>query len=218
MKLPKFSFSDVLAIIGFGFGVTQLIPSLDGRNLPLMLVSSFLLMVIAALLYALWRTRRANKHRFQLINAARGKEGDDFVWHMKNAKKHIRVIHTVPSLPGAKFTLELLEGMERGVEVIRIIPEALTHEPKIKDWLSKFTGNQHYRQHIIPGDKFRMPFSFVIVDDEKVFAYFPDSSSTETSTEVIYINNHDVALMFRNVFLNLYSQAEKFSHENGSRN
>jgi hypothetical protein len=211
MKSPKFSFSDVLAILGFGFGLVQ-IPSQFSKDNPAVwiTISTCAMVLLACILY-IRKLKKENRFSFRLIDAERGKEGDDFVLHIRNAKRHIRVIHTISKPPGEKFTLELLDRLSNKIEIIRVIPDGLTKLPSLRPWLDRFHGLEHYSEHVIPGERFRMPFSFVIIDDREVFAYFPDSDKTETETAVIHINNREVATMFRNVFIKLLNQATEYA-------
>lgn len=213
MNKPAFSASDVLAIIGFGFGLLQVGQAINPQNSWVWIIAATVSMVVIVLGWQIYLLQKRLHLTFKIVHAKRDYEGDEFVSTIRNSEKQIRVIHTVPRPPGEKITNELLRCLDRGVEVIRIIPEGLKQTPEIAKWLEQFKGQQHYREHILRGNEFRMPFSFLIVDDKEVFAYFPDSVATDTTTEVLYFQNGEVANLFRNVFQKLYSQAQGHNHK-----
>ena len=217
MNERMFTTSDVLAILGFGFSSLQVAQNFDEKNLRYWIAIFILVLVIIVFAIYSYRMNRKLENSFSVIKAKRGYEGDEFLRSLRNAERMVRVIHTVTIPPSNQVTEELLFCLERGVEVIRIIPEKLMEIAEINAWLNKFPINNgsNYRLHIIQGDRFRMPFSFLIVDDMEVFAYFPDSTGTDTTTEILHFKNREVAKMFRNVFQKLHLQAEleKKHHE-----
>ncbi|MFM7362119.1 MAG: hypothetical protein ACKO25_09910 [Cyanobium sp.] len=186
--------------ITFFAGLSSLLYSILDRFhivLPLCIAFSLAFFVIGLVFVHSYRVYRLDDKRFEML------EDFDATAHLNNvnnAKKLILITHFTERIPSPRYLRALLNRLDDGVQIVRIIPDGLDLSQPNFQWLRDFQGKQGYSEEVV---RVRLPFDVFVFDREIVTITLPEDTSHRQFIRGIRLKNKEVALWFRNMIENL---------------
>jgi hypothetical protein len=196
MKIEPLERSDIT----FFAGLSSLLYSILDRFhvvLPLCIAFSLAFFAVGLVFVHSYRVYRLDDKRFETF------EDFDATVHLNdvnNAKKLILVTHFTEKVPSQKYSRALLNRLEDGVQIVRIIPNDLDSDNPSFQWLKKFQGRRGYTEKAV---RVRLPFDVFIFDREIVTVTLPEDTAHRHFIKGIRLKNKEVVLWFRNMTENL---------------
>jgi hypothetical protein len=154
--------------------------------------------VAISILWGIARLWQYEGNRFQL--SMEKKEGEALT-QIINATELILVTHFGTLVPSELYISHMLEKLNQGIPVIRIIGDNAQSDEKTKIWLGKFRGRERYSEYLIPS--LFLPFDFAIYDGHIVILYLPTNAEGTEFNQALMFRNPKIALIFRGIFEHL---------------
>jgi hypothetical protein len=186
--------------ITFFAGLSSLLYSILDRfhlALPLCIAFSLAFFFIGLIFVHSHRVYRLDEKRFEIL------DDSDATFHINdinNAKKLIIVTHFTERIPSDKYIRALLNRLEDGVKIVRIVPEDRDYSHPKFQWLKSFHGKQGYTEEV---SKMRLPFDIFIFDRDTVTVTLPEFTAQRSFMRGIRFKNKEVSSWFRNMIEDL---------------
>jgi hypothetical protein len=103
----------------------------------------------------------------------------------------------------------MLEKLDQGVHVTRIVGPNAGRDPKTASWLEKFRTHERYSEYLL-SDAI-LPIDFSIFDDRVVILYLPANSEGNEYNQALVFRNPKLASLFRGIFARLTRGARRSS-------
>jgi hypothetical protein len=189
--------SEILSLVGIASLTFTIINALTGKaTIAIAVALSLLLSVI--IFWSISRIYTSQETRYKLKYVQFGKEVREANKCIKKSEETIWVTHFTASYPSELYTSLMIEKMDQGVSVVRVVGEEIQKDSRTIDWLKKFRPNERYSEYISRREK--MPFDFTIFDEQKVIIYFPLHPQSREFNKALILNNAKVASIFRGLF------------------
>lgn len=128
---------------------------------------------------------------------------------IKQTKLNLYSTHFARSVPPADYTAKIIEKLESGVDVYRVIDRKMMRNSDIKVWLKQFKKFRNYHETITNKD---LPFDISVFDGKKAILYFPGHPEADDFDMSIYIENEQLA----HIFMMLFSKIKNSSNDNST--
>ncbi len=164
----------------------------SGRLAAFIAVLTF---VTISILWGIARLWQYEGNRFQLTLEKKGAEA---LAQIINSTELILVTHLGTLVPSEIYIAHMLEKLNQGIPVIRIIGDNAYKDGKTEKWLEKFRGHERYSEYFV--SNLFLPFDFAIYDGHIVILYLPTNAEGTEFNQALIFRNPKIALIFRGIF------------------
>lgn len=193
--------STTLAVLGVSVGI--------GIS-PINIIILCLLVSILAI-QIIWFVRW-NKDSQNLFKKDFTKNRDRALDLIANTKIHLHTTHFAKTAPPSVYTEKVIEKLQSGVDVYRVVGKNNLSEDGVGEWLNKFKGfTKNYHETITSKD---LPFDISVFDGKKTILYFPSFPNAEDFDLTLYIENEELSNIFMMLFSKINNSAVEYSPMN----
>jgi hypothetical protein len=194
-KRPPLNVSDVLALLGFA-GLCFTLVYEGTHQYPIAIAVAVFVAVVSAILWIQIRKWEMNENTYRWIFRTEGIPTREIVALLSAATETIRLTHYTPEVPTDTYTSAMIQRIQAGVSVVRIVDSKTLDNADIKKWTNRFKEHRRYTQIVVPWAP--QPLDFTIIDDRIVLLYLPTAG--QEYNHVMMFRSHKVARIFRNIF------------------
>jgi hypothetical protein len=169
-------------------------------------VIAILIFVAISILWGIARLWQYEGNRFQLTMEKRGTEA---LTQITNSTELILVTHLGTLVPSEIYIAHMLEKLNQGIPVIRIVGDNAYNDEKTKIWLEKFRNHERYSEYFV--SSLFLPFDFAIYDGHIVILYLPTNAEGTEFNQALIFRNPKIALIFRGIFEHLIKKGKPTS-------
>lgn len=121
---------------------------------------------------------------------------------IKQTKLNLYSTHFARSVPPSDYTAKIIEKLEKGVDVYRVIDQKMVNKSDVREWLESFKKFKNYHETITTKE---LPFDISVFDGKKAILYFPGHPEADDFDMSIYIENEQLAHIFMMLFSKIKS-------------
>ena len=198
--------SELLSVAGAASLVFTFVKESTG-NPTLAVYSGIGIFLVSVILWSISRIWTRSESRFKLVITKTGEEARDANVAIGKAQELVQVTYFMTSLPTRVYTAGLLEKMEQGISLVRIVAESTANTLEVREWLQEFRSHGRYTEYVLKN--IDLPFDFVICDNHKVILYLPTHAQSKSYKQALVFDNPHVASGFKAIFEKLTLEAER---------
>lgn len=193
--------TDVLALLGFA-GLCFTIVYEGTQQYPKAITVAAFVGLVSAILWIQIRKWETNENSYRWIFRTEGIPTREIVALLSAAKETIRLTHYTPEVPTDTYTSAMIQRIQAGVSVVRVVDSKTLESAEIRKWTDRFKEHRRYTQIVVPWTP--QPLDFTIIDDEIVLLYLPTAG--QEYNHVMMFRSQKVARIFRNIFHTIESR------------